>query len=249
VNPGSAPVARPHLLGLLAGLFLAAGLVGAALVFARTWLRVAEAEAIAVTGSARKNVTADLIVWRGQVTAEAETLVAARQGLKRDADRVLAFIREAGLTNALLSPIAITELTVRREGETGPARTVGYRLAHTVEVRSGDLDRVLALDRATAALVEQGILFTSQPPDFIWTLAGEAKVEMLAEATRDARARADQVVGQGARRVARLRSARMGVFQVTPLYSTQTSWDGLNDTTSRDKTVTAVVTATFALEP
>ena len=44
--------ARPHLLGVLAGLFLAAGLVLASLIVARAWQRVAEAQAISVTGSA-----------------------------------------------------------------------------------------------------------------------------------------------------------------------------------------------------
>jgi len=40
----------------------------------------------------------------------------------------------------------------------------------------------------------------------------------------------------------------MGVFQITPLYSGQTSGEGMNDTSSLDKTITAVVTATFALK-
>jgi hypothetical protein len=45
-----------------------------------------------------------------------------------------------------------------------------------------------------------------------------------------------------------MRSAKMGVFQVTPLYSTQNTWDGMNDNTSREKTVTAVVNASYALQ-
>ena len=44
-----------------------------------------------------------------------------------------------------------------------------------------------------------------------------------------------------------LRSARMGVVQINPLYSTATSWEGVNDTSSLDKTITATVTAEFAL--
>ena len=71
---------------------------------------------------------------------------------------------------------------------------------------------------------------------------------MLAEATKDARRRAEQIAGQGGRRVDHLRSARMGVFKITPLHSLQTSWEGLNDTSSLEKTVSAVVTATFAMK-
>ncbi len=68
---------------------------------------------------------------------------------------------------------------------------------------------------------------------------------MLAEATKDARARAEQIATQGGRGIARLHDADQGIFQITPLHSVATSWQGESDTTSRQKTITAVVTATF----
>jgi hypothetical protein len=70
---------------------------------------------------------------------------------------------------------------------------------------------------------------------------------MMAEATRDARLRADQIATNGGGAVRELRSAKMGVVQINPLYSTATSWEGNNDTSSVDKTITATVAATFAL--
>jgi hypothetical protein len=71
---------------------------------------------------------------------------------------------------------------------------------------------------------------------------------LLAEATKDARDRAGQICAQGARTIAQLHSAEMGVFQITPLHAVQTSWEGMNDTSSREKTITAVVTARFVLK-
>ena len=70
---------------------------------------------------------------------------------------------------------------------------------------------------------------------------------MLAEASRDARVRAEQIATQGGRVIAQLHNADMGVFQITPLHGVETSWEGMNDTTSRQKTITAVVTASFVL--
>jgi hypothetical protein len=96
--------------------------------------------------------------------------------------------------------------------------------------------------------VENGVLFTASSPEFIYTRAGEAKVEMLAEATKDARARAGQIATEGGARVAQLRSARMGVFQITSEYSNETSWGGVYDTSSLNKTITAVVNATFSMK-
>lgn len=44
-------------------------------------------------------------------------------------------------------------------------------------------------------------------------------------------------------------SARKTVrSEITPIYSSQTSSEGINDTTSLEKTVTAVVTASFSLK-
>ena len=59
------------------------------------------------------------------------------------------------------------------------------------------MDRLDKLD--TTPLVEQGVIFTVAPPQFIYTKVGEAKIEMLAEATKDARARAEQIATQGGR--------------------------------------------------
>jgi hypothetical protein len=45
-----------------------------------------------------------------------------------------------------------------------------------------------------------------------------------------------------------LHDADQGIFQITPQHSVATSWEGENDTTARQKTITAVVTATFLLK-
>jgi hypothetical protein len=76
----------------------------------------------------------------------------------------------------------------------------------------------------------------------------EEKIEMLADATKDARARAEQIAAQGGRTIANLHDAEMGVFQITALHGNSTSDEGENDTSSLDKTITAVVTATFLLK-
>jgi hypothetical protein len=239
---------RPHLIGVLAGLFLAAGLVFASLVVARTWQRVAESQAISVTGSARRLVKSDLIVWAGSFSTEAKTLLAAQQALKADLVKVESFLQAQNVTNYQVSPIRIQELRQRINGEEG-VRLVGYNLSLNVTVTSPEVERIAALDQQTSKLVEQGVQFTTSPPRFIYTKAGEAKIEMLAEATKDARARAEQIASQGGRTVKELRAAKMGVFQITPLYSNRSNsnWEGENDLNSLEKNITAVVNATFSM--
>lgn len=240
---------RPHLFGLLAGLFLAAGIAFAALVVAGAWTKIAESQVINVTGSARKNVRSDLVVWRAGFTTEASTLLEAQQKLTADLAKVEQFLTAKGVGKFALLPVAIRELTVKvnDDGETGQHR-VGYRLSQSIEVRSADVDRVPQLGSESTELLEQGVAFMSESLEFIYTKANEAKIEMMAEATRDARARADQIAAQGGRKLKELRQARMGVVQINPLYGTETSWEGNNDTTSLEKTITSTVGATFSLK-
>jgi len=241
---------KPHLLGLVAGLFLAAGLVLSAMLVTRAWLKITQSQTITVTGSAKRAVESDLILWRGSCAVESPTLAGAHQAMSAAQARVAEFLAARGFSNATFSALDITELKASQKQADGFTHSItsGFRLTQTVSVSSGDLDAVLAMDRETSALVEQGVLFTPRSPEFIYTRSAEAKHEMLAEATRDARLRAAQIAGQGGAAVAQLRSARMGVFQITPEHSAETSWEGMFDTAARHKTITAVVTATFALK-
>lgn len=243
--------AKPHLLGLVAGLFLAAGLVVSSMLATAAWLKVRNTQFVTVKGSARKNIKSDLVVWRGAFTVEATNLVEAQNKLRNDRAIVDGFLAGAGITNFALTPITIEEVkaTVSAADNTfSRQQTAGYRLTQSVRVESSDTERILSLDRSCIGLVEKGVLFTTHPLEFIYTKAGEAKIEMLAEATKDARTRAEQIAGQGGRELARMHNADMGVIQIAPLYSGETSWDGMNDKSSLDKTITAVITATFALK-
>jgi hypothetical protein len=241
---------RPHLFGLLAGLFLAAGIAFASLIVANTWSHIAESQVINVTGSAHKNVRSDLVVWRANFSVDAPTLLEAQQKLRADFDRVAAFLQLHGCADFAGSPAQIQELVAKQHNEADDTTVnvrVGYQLTQTVEIRSADVDRVTQLAGNSGELLQQGVAFKSEGLVFIYTKAGDAKVEMMAEATKDARARAEQIASQGGRRVRELRSAHMGVVQINPIYSAATSWEGNNDTSTSEKTITATVSATFSL--
>jgi len=239
---------RPQLFGMLAGLFLAVGLVLSSMLATTTWLKVKNSQFITAKGSTRKNVKSDLVIWKGSFTTEAPTLLEAQQKLKADAVKVGNFLAVNSVTNHVFKPIAIEELKSSIKDADGwrQERTTGYRLTQAVRVESPDVDRLAQLD--TTPLVEQGVLFTTDPPQFLYTKVAEEKIEMLADATKDARARAEQIAAQGSRSIANLHDAEMGVFQITPSHETDTSSGGENDTSSLDKTITAVVTATFLLK-
>ena len=239
---------RPHLFGLLAGLFLSAGLCFASLVLAGTWTRLHESQVINVTGSARRDVKADLVVWKASFTVQAATLLDAHKQLKADQAKVEAWLRTHMATAFTVLPVQIHEVyTSTHEDGEKVSRLTGYRLSQDIELSSPDIELVPRLAGESTDLLEQGVAFVSDSIEFIYTKAGEAKIEMMADATKDARARAEQIAAQGGRAIKELRTAHMGVVQINPRYSTATSWEGNNDTTSPDKTIVTTVTAVFSL--
>ncbi len=233
---------------MLAGLFLAAGLVFSAMLGTSAWVKIKNSQFITVKGSVQKNIESDLAIWTGGFQVEGETLLDAQHKIQANRALVVKFLGDAGVTNLNFSPISIEELKATKKSADGfvAQRAAGFHLNQGVSVESADVDRLDKLD--TTPLVEQGVIFTVSPPQFIYTKSGETKIEMLADATKDARARAEQIATQGGRTIARLHDADQGIFQITPLHSVATSWQGESDTSSRQKTITAVVTATFLLK-
>ena len=73
--------------------------------------------------------------------------------------------------------------------------------------------------------------------------------EMVAEATKDALARAEAIASSTGNRVGTVRSAQTGVFQITSRNSTDVSDYGIYDTSSLEKDITAVVSVKLGMEP
>ena len=243
---------RPHLFGLLAGLFLATGISIASIVMAHAWTRIHETQLIDVTGSARKNVRADLVIWRASFAVEAPTLLEAQQKLTGDRTRIEAWLAGKDVKEVSSLPVQIKDINVQHFEQTKSQQTtsekrIGYKLTQIIVVRSADVERIPRLASEATELIEQGVSIVSEGFEFIYTPVAEAKIEMMAEATKDARQRAEQIAEQGGRKLKQLQTAHMGVVQINPLYSSATSWEGNNDTKSLDKTITATVAATFSL--
>ena len=89
---------------------------------------------------------------------------------------------------------------------------------------------------------------TSEAPSYYYTQLGALKIEMLAEAGRDARTRAERILqSAGGATLGRLRRADMGVININSANSTDVSSEGNNDTTSLEKDILTIVHTSFEL--
>jgi len=116
-----------------------------------------------------------------------------------------------------------------------------------MEVRSGDVDKIAVIAREATELINQGILIESNAPQYYNTKIGDLKIEMLGEAAKDAKTRAEQIANSTGNSIGAVRSAKMGVLQITPPDSTEVSDSGMYDTSSIEKDMTAVVNISFGV--
>lgn len=240
-----------HRQGLfLLGLTLALGLVVSSYIGARSIVRVKLAnQTVRVKGFAERRITSDWAVWRGSFSARAAALVDAYGTLKADLDRVLAFLEQTGVEKEQVE-LSSVEITVNyRKTEKGVATSEveGYVLEQSIEVSAADVPLVARLSRESASLIKEGVEFRARAPEYFYMRLDELKIDMLGEATRDARRRAEQIATNSGAKVGAVRSATQGVFQITPVYSTRVSDYGINDTSSIEKSIKAVVTVEYSV--
>jgi hypothetical protein len=118
----------------------------------------------------------------------------------------------------------------------------GFRL----EMADVVLVKRLSLD--LAGLVTRGVKVRTGMPEYLVTGLASVKEEVQALAAEDAMRRARKVAAAAGATLGPIRDARMGVLQVTPRHSTVVSDYGVNDNSSIEKQITAVVHASFAIE-
>lgn len=230
------------------------GLVVVAVAFVITGWVVANAirdvkrarDTIQVTGSARDPIEADLVHWSLVVSADAVRPQDAVRLLKKRVTAVRSFLRDGGLPPAAVSeppvePSQISLLVAPKH------RVLGFRLVQRFRISSTDIDKVETIAASTTDLLSRGIPVATSALAYLATNLGQARLRALTKAIADAHRRAETIVSGIGGHLGSVRSAQVGVFQVVPRNSTEVSDYGINDTSSREKDVYAVVSVTFRL--
>ena len=235
----------------LAAVALALGLVLAALIFGWFFLQAKQGDqTITVTGSAKKRIKSDLVIWRAGVSYQAPVLADAYRSLSENVPRVKAYLIGKGIADNQITISSISSQTLHARDSDGQdtGQITGYSLRQELEVRSNDVDLISRIAREATELINQGILLESNAPQYHYTKLGEEKITMLAEAAKDAKTRAERVAESTDSSIGSVRTARMGVLQITPADSNEVSDSGMNDTSSLDKDITAVVNLSFEIK-
>jgi len=261
VAPTRLPDLRP--VGIVA---LAVAMVWSTSIVMSTWktvrVRPEAHRTIKITGSAKKRITSDLIEWSAAVDASAPDRTAAYKLLHEESDKAVAFLKTQGVNEkeiqvqaASFNEVFDTEEEIKvLPNTTVPIRTEkkifkGFHTRQVITVSSTDVPRIERASREITSLLEQGVTIASEAPHYFYTRLGELKVEMLAAAGKDARARADNIIkSAGGASFGKLIKTDMGIININPANSTQTSEEGNNDTSALDKDIITIVHAEYELE-
>jgi hypothetical protein len=239
-------------LGLFLGLFL-----GLAFVFQSMFLSSAikslktSKNIISIKGYAEKNITSDLAEWSATFSVGSSDLKSGYVKLKDDLKKIVAFLERKGIRkeNMRIASVITDKRFKLNEKGYRTDEIAGYTLTQIVTVTSTDVHLVSTLSDEVTELIQEGIDIISNPPSYFYTKINDLKIEMLGEATKDARLRAEQLAtNSGAGKSLELSSAYQGVFQITAPNSTEVSDYGNFDTQSIEKVIKAVVTIEYELK-
>jgi uncharacterized protein len=236
---------------LFAGLtLLSAALIASSFLWAGAIRNIKRVDdGVLVLGSATKPIKSDYIVWRVSVSSQQPTTQAAYQQVKTQIERVRRYLKEANVPEAEISLNSL-ETTAIPESINGreTGKTLGYKMSQRIEIRSPQVDRYSKLSQQINELINEGISLNSEPPQYLYNELSKLRIEMVAEATKDARARAESIAKSTGNQVSGVRRADTGIFQITPRHSTEVSNGGSYDTTSIEKDITVVVTVKFGID-
>jgi len=237
---------------IILGICIAVATIVASLILSGGFLKVMKfwQHTITVKGTAQEIIKSDYIVWDCTFTRRGASLQEAYKQLKDDLDNVLAYMKtkQVNKSDMNVNQIVTTRVYQKDKNDKDTNIVDSYVLSQSIEIRSNEIDKIDAISRQSTELIDQGINFESATPNYFYTKIDTLKVEMLAKATENAKLRAESMVSSVGNKIGGLQSAKMGVFQITPVTSVDVSDYGENDTSALEKKVMVVVNASFSIE-
>jgi hypothetical protein len=185
-------------------------------------------------------VTADLATWTISYSATATDMASAQASVDRDTASIIAFFDGLGFPEDALQPTGANVSSYTSNGIT--TFTVRQRMT----LRTNDIERAERAVRQQADLVRRGVLLEEgSGMSYAFTGLNDIKPEMVAEATRDARAAAQQFAEDSGADVGGIRQATQGYFDINARDGDGGGW-GVADTPY--KKVRVVTTVDFYLD-
>ncbi len=208
---------------------------------------------ISVTGSGSENFVSDLIVWEGRFSRNSPNLEAAYNQLDQDKNIVRSYLIGKGIKdeNIVFNSVQTNEQQENQYQNGNYVGSIfkGYELMQPVKIESSNVELIENVSREITELLNKGVQFNSSPPRYYYTKIADLKIEMISKATEDARLRAEKIAANSGENLGDLKSANMGVFQITGQNSGEDfSWSGAYNTADKNKTASITMRLQYEID-
>lgn len=207
-------------------------------------------DVISVTGSYSQNVISDSGNFEFEIRARKATKSESYAKINKQRPVVLKYLESQGFSKDEIDVKASRGYDIYKITSNGMTtnQIVAFDATQRVSVKSKDVQKIKKVSTDITNLTSEGIDINVYEPSYFYSKLSDVKVKMLEEATKDAKQRASAMLKATHNRVGKIQSVRMGVFQITPVDSTNVSDMGINDTTSIEKKITSVANVTFSIK-
>ena len=233
--------------------YLSLSIIICTIILASTWRGNNKLnQVITVTGSAKREIKADFARLSGTISTKGSTTLEAYAQFKAAKEKFISFLVQKGYKKEAVEEKPVNTFpvysnTVSPNGQT-VSQVSGYETTQAITVSSSDPYGIKKLSLEIASVIEIGVNFTNINTEYHCSKLNEIKVEVQADAAKNALLRAKKIAEATGSKIGDIRAGTMGVLQITPKYSTQVEDTGVNDLSSIEKEITAVVNASFEIK-
>ena len=169
---------------------------------------------VTVRGLAEREVKADLVTWPITYSLAGNDLMTIYQKVNTNNEIIVKFLTSNGIPREEISvnPPDTYDRASNRYGS--DSFNYNYAISCTVTVTTKQVDKVRELLGRQSDLLKEGIPFSNSYINYQFTGLNSLKPEMIAEATKNARAAAQQFAADSESRVGKIKTASQGQFSI-----------------------------------
>ena len=208
---------------IIVGCCLIVGLTAAGYFIGRGTARFkSEVRTVTVKGLVEREVNADEAVWTLSLRRAGDDLGEAHRRISKDRDAVLAFLRKQGFGDDEISrqPTRTVDKLAREFGQPQATERFRFLVTSAIVVRTDNVEQVQKSLGATEELLKAGVILDGERegsaanPRYLVSKFNELRPQLLAAATKNARAIAQQFAADSGVSVGKIHSANQGSIQI-----------------------------------
>ena len=173
---------------------------------------------VTVKGLSERQVKADRVIWPVGFRELGDDLQDVYGRIEKRKDQVVAFLKEAGLTDAEIEVASPQVTDAQAEMYANQKSRYRYSMTQTVTVSSDKVDLLRDLLVRQSDLIKAGVTLVgdySWRTSFQFTGLNTVKPAMIEEATKNARASAEKFAQDSGSSLGKIRRANQGQFSIT----------------------------------